>query len=350
MKHSHIIRILSLVTAVIICLTAMSSCSFRRKKPGGTPDATKAEYVKPEVIYSVNADGTASVEGFQGELTDVVIQRIYHGCPVVSISNRAFYKCRTMTSVTIPDTVTSIGRYAFGECSALSTVTLPENIAAINGHAFTGTPWVETLKDEFVIVGDGVLLMYNGNDTVINVPDNVKFISMAFAYSEAKITEVNIPSSVTAIGDYGLANLRFIETFTLPDSITSIGDFAFFNCTTATSITIPDSVTSVGAKAFMNCRALTSVNLPQSITKYSDGMFTNCTALTTFTVHDQITSIGNNVFQLCTNLKELHIHSGVTEIGTNVFIGVPEDIKIYGAEGSKAHTYAKEYGMTFVAE
>lgn len=350
MNHSRTIRILSLVTAVIICLTAMSSCSLRRKKPTGNTPSTKVEYVKPEVIYSIGADGNASVEGFQGDLTDVVIQRIYHGCPVVSISNRAFYKCRTMTSVTIPDTVTTIGRYAFGECSSLSTVTLPEKISAIEGHAFTGTPWAESLKDEFVIVGDGVLLKYNGSDTVVNIPEGVKFLSMAFTASGTNITEVNIPSSVTAIGDYGLANLRFVESFTLPDSITSIGDFAFFNCNAVTSIQIPDSVTSIGAKAFMNCRALTSVTLPQSITKYSDGMFTNCAALTSFTVHDQITSIGNDVFQLCKNLKEIHIHSGVTEIGTNVFIGVPDDIKVYAPEGSKAHSYAKEYSMEFVAE
>lgn len=350
MKHSRIIRILSLVTAVIICLTAMSSCSLRRKKPSSTPNETKAEYVKPEVIYSVGADGTASVEGFQGELTDVVIQRIYHGCPVVSISSRAFYKCKTMTSVTIPDSVTSIGRYAFGECSSLATVTLPDNISAIDGHAFTGTPWIETLKDEFVIVGDGVLLMYNGTDTVVNIPEGVKFLSMAFSRSEDKITQVNIPSSVTAIGDYGLANLRFIESIVLPESITSIGDFAFFNCNSVTNITIPDSVTSLGSKAFMNCRSLTKVDLSHSITKYSVGLFTNCTSLTSFTVDSQISSIGNGVFQLCKNLKEIHIHSGVTEIGANVFVGVSEDITIYGAEGSKAHSYANENNLKFVAE
>jgi Leucine-rich repeat (LRR) protein len=100
----------------------------------------------------------------------------------------------------------------------------------------------------------------------------------------------------------------------------------------------------------MNCRSLTSVNLSQNITKYSDGLFTNCSALTALDVDSQVTSIGNDVFQLCTNLSEIHIHSGVTEIGTNVFLGVPEDMKIYGAEGSKAQSYATENSITFVAE
>ena len=57
---------------------------------------------------------------------------------VVTIENSAFYGCSSLTSVTIPDSVTSIGDYAFQKCSGLTSVTIGNSVISIGYDAFRG--------------------------------------------------------------------------------------------------------------------------------------------------------------------------------------------------------------------
>lgn len=44
----------------------------------------------------------------------------------------------------------------------------------------------------------------------------------------------------------------------IPDTVTTIGEFAFFQCTGLTSISLPASLTQIGMSAFYGCTELTS--------------------------------------------------------------------------------------------
>ena len=66
----------------------------------------------------------------------------------------------------------------------------------------------------------------------------------------------------------------------IPNSVTSIGDCAFYNCNSLTSITIPDSVTSIRDCAFTYCNNLTSVTIPKSVTSIGNFAFYSCNSLT----------------------------------------------------------------------
>jgi len=78
----------------------------------------------PENSYSGNIVIPQTVE-YQGQLY-----------PVTGISEKTFYKCKDLTSVTIPNGVVSIGEEAFYDCNALTSVIIPNSIATIGKYAF----------------------------------------------------------------------------------------------------------------------------------------------------------------------------------------------------------------------
>ena len=55
---------------------------------------------------------------------------------VTNIGDFAFYDCKYLTSVFIPQSVISIGSSAFRECFELNSVNIPENVTTIGEYAF----------------------------------------------------------------------------------------------------------------------------------------------------------------------------------------------------------------------
>ncbi|MDE6824758.1 MAG: leucine-rich repeat domain-containing protein, partial [Duncaniella sp.] len=75
----------------------------------------------------------------------------------------------------------------------------------------------------------------------------------------SSLTNIEIPNSVTSIGDLVFCGCSSLTNIEIPSSVTVIGEGAFYYCPTLTNIEIPSSVTSIGNSAFYNCEKLTSV-------------------------------------------------------------------------------------------
>ena len=236
----------------------------------------------------------------------------------------AFYGCDSIISITIPVGVKSIGEEAFGCCVKLTGIKVNSSnkyYSSDNGVLFN--------KDKTA------LIKYPEGKTnkKYEIPDTVTSIrKSAFLYC-LNLTSVVIPDDVESIGESafcGCENLTYIE---IPGKVTRIRDWTFFQCRSLKSIKIPKSVTSIGYRAFYNCENLSSVELKGGLKSVAGGAFLNCPKLKHVEIPQSVQSIGMEAF----GWVELELSS------------YPLDgFAIWGAKGSTAEKYAKDYDLKFV--
>ncbi len=157
--------------------------------------------------------------------------------------------------------------------------------------------------------------------TSITIPDSVKAIGDYAFESCTGLTSITIPDSVTSIGEFAFSDCTGLTSATIGSGVTSIEGYTFWHCTSLTSITIPDSVTSIGGSAFYGCTGLTNVTIGSGVTSIGDYVFYMCTSLTSITIPDSVTSIGGSAFSGCTGLTSITIPDSVTSIGGSAFSG-----------------------------
>ena len=87
----------------------------------------------------------------------------------------------------------------------------------------------------------------------------------------------------------------------LPDSVTSLGDDAFHGCIRMQTFKGGAGLTDLGIQAFMGCLSLTTVTLPENVTTLPNSCFSGCLSLTTLTANG-VTTVGDQVFHRCDKL------------------------------------------------
>ena len=86
------------------------------------------------------------------------------------LPDAVFSECYSLSSVNIPKNTYYIGDSAFYACYLVSELTIPKTVTEIGFEAFTDTAWEKNLTGEFVVVGYGILLKYNGNQETVRIP------------------------------------------------------------------------------------------------------------------------------------------------------------------------------------
>ena len=276
-----------------------------------------SEITHNNVTHSVTSIGDMAFYDCKG-LTSIVIPN-----SVTSIGVGAFYNCSGLTSITIPNSVTSIGYYVFYDCKGLTSIVIPNSVTSIGEYAFADCSGL----------------------TSIEIPNSVTSIgNSAFIFCSG-LTSIEIPNSVTSIGNYAFSSCSGLTSITIPNSVTSIGYDAFKGTAwynnqpegvvyagnvlykykgtmlSNTSVVVKDGTLSITGGAFSSCRELTSITIPNSVTSIGEEAFDWCSGLTSIKIPNSVTSIGLGAFVDCSGLTSIEIPNSVTSIGDGAFSG-----------------------------
>lgn len=214
---------------------------------------------------------------------------------VKSIVSYAFMDCTSLQSVTFSNSVISVGANAFSTCWSLSEINLNPTLLHVGDYAFNDTPWFYDLDEEFVVLGDGVLVKFNSYETVVVVPDNVKNISAGVFENINYITTMALPTTLNYIGERAFAGCISLEKMNFPSSVSYIGDDAFeetiwfenlsdefciigdcilvkYNGNNAT-VVIPDGVKSISKGVFSSAYSMVDLIIPTSVVEINEEAF-----------------------------------------------------------------------------
>ena len=178
-----------------------------------------------------------------------------HSCEINSncrlILNSAFGGCTSLTSITIPDSVTSIGTEAFYNCTSLTSITIPDSVTSIGTEAFYNCTSLS-----HVYIND---LESWCNISFSGYVSNPMYYSHSLYLNGELLTELIIPNTITEIKDYCFAACGSIRKAIIPDSVTRIGYQSFRYCDHMTSLTLGRNVTIINSDAFINCYRLVEI-------------------------------------------------------------------------------------------
>ena len=286
------------------------------------------------------------------------------GSKCSEIANYAFQGCSSLTSFSLPDSLTTLGDGAFDGCYALVDLYLPDNLEPFSidrnvttdvgsyvDHAYYNPCprskdvvfHVNATSKNFKVVS-GVLFSKDGKvlysrplrleSASYTVPNGVTNIAdYAFFYHKA-MTSVSLPKSLKVIGQNAF-NQSGLKSITLPNSLETIGDYAFIYCNSLEEVSIPDSVTSLGFQSFRQCESLEKVTIGSGVRDLAatgGNQFYQCWALKDLTLSEGLERVGLGCFAEAA-ITTLHIPSTVTELGDGAFGDCYNLKTVTGGEG-----------------
>ncbi len=240
----------------------------------------------------------------------------------------------TYAVTSIPD-----GGYGSGgvfQGTSMTSITLPDTLSYIGSYAFFFS---------------SVQKLYVG--TGLEFVSFSAFVSSNISYNEYENgnylgSKTNPYLILCSINSTSITSFTIHEDCRILQNGTSGAGGIFYNCTSLESIIIPAKVKKIGSHAFEGCTSLTLITIPDSLTSIENDAFYGCTSLASIVIPDKVTSIGYMAFKGCTSLEKVEVRATTVPTGgENMFDGCPLTTGILVPSGSendyKLATYWSNY-------
>ncbi len=302
----------------------------------------RSEDVLPGFSYETTGSGIIITE-YHGSGSHPVIESEYNGKKVVCIDTGAFKDCKSLKSVTLPNSVKRLGENVFEGCTELEEVVLSDRIDWISTNAFFGCTALSRVK----------------------LPKNLKLIGDYAFEGCTALTSIEFPEKLLGIGYRSFCECTSLNSISLPDSMKKIDEWAFMNCTGLASLDLGKGINEIGWGAFDGCEALQSLVIPSSVAvtygfSHCEGLtevrflygvetigavsFTGCKKLNNVIIPKSVSAINGCAFKDCDSLTEITIPASVKTIDPVAFENC-SNLTVICSEGSAAHRFCEENGI-----
>ncbi len=299
--------------------------------------------------------------------TEVKVASTYNGVPVTSISKGAFNNCRSIVSLTIPDSVQSIAEGAFVGCTALKNITIGAGMQTIPLNIFSEIPALETIvisqDNERYAFTSGCLidkktktLLLTFGSFTIPADGSVEIIGAGSISENDEITELIIPEGVKAVKDRAISDCPKLKKLHFSSTVESIEIGGVSGCTAIEVLSVAEGnelyrssgnciIDVKDYSILLGCKA-SVIPDEQYLDSISERAFDGCTGLVALSLPDQISAIGKYAFRNCTSLKDVKLSGRMRYIYDGAFMGCTaiEEIKI-----SKEFSYGDNYSYVYTS-
>ena len=184
--------------------------------------------------YEKREDGTLRITRYKGMRTEIDVPEKIGNRIVTEIADKAFSPMalrlkrgqaalrKSITQITLPETIQVIGESAFEGCLAITAINIPDSVTAIGARAFLNCSSIDTIK---------------------------------------------LPEGLTEIGTYTFAYCQCLRNVTIPKTVEVIHRRAFQECSALEAVVILEGVIEIEQLAFLGCTSLKTAVLPQSVKK-----------------------------------------------------------------------------------
>lgn len=292
----NLLKFAASAVAVVLAVGAVPSAMFATN-PNHVQEITPAANASGGFQYT-NYGTYIEINKYIGSNTEIVIPDNINGIPVTSLS----YKFTTSDPY---------GRF----CSKDTiSVTIPETVTKIGDALFRDNFNLEYVNIPNSVTSIGEWAFSSCSLTEVVIPDSVKTLGKS-AFKGCKLNRVTVGAS--NIGEDAFYGCRSLTSIEFSENVKSIGNYAFNECDSLTEVVIPETVNTLGNHAFSTCANLNKITVgARSIDDYA---FAYNYELSSVTITDNVTSIGNQAFANCESLEAIIIPDSVTRIGGGVF-------------------------------
>ncbi len=275
------------------------------------------------------------ITDYFGNYVDIIIPASFNingvDVSVKMIGENAFTK-NSLTTVTIPNSVTDIGERAFGD-NSLTSISIPNSVTRMGSYAFAGNSLTSATIPNSLTTIEGSTFSHNSLTTV-TIPNSVTTIGNS-AFKNNKLTSLTISNSVTTIGWFAFSGSN-LTNLTIPNSVTRIGDYAFSgNDLTSVTFEQNSNIRLIVEWVFDGNSDLTSISLPSNANSGFSGYMDSYG--NSYAAGDNITDFNRAYFAVLPahtlTLDEVEFTNGeITDyLGSYFDIIIPSSFNINGA-------------------